>query len=138
MFFKETNWVFFKHLPRPHYDQFYEAGIWKKMENQGNCFAMDWWAFFFILLLVYQHVSVTEFLNLQSVDTYFAQINAFFQVDNTPLWQNWVSSIMNWSVCCSERNSIPVFPGNVGISQCERCTWSWWFVTFSVGKINFM
>lgn len=93
------------------------------MENQGNCLAMDWWALFLILLLVNQHVSMTEFLNLQSVDACFAQRNAFFQVDNTPLWQNWINSIMNWSMCCFERNSIPVFPGNEGISQCERYTW---------------
>lgn len=87
------------------------------MENQGNCLAMDWWALFLILLLVYQHVSITEFLNLQSVDTRFSQRNAFFQVDNTPLWQNWINSIMNWSICCFERNSIPVFPGNEGMTE---------------------
>lgn len=96
----------------------------EKNGEAGKLLSMDWWALFFILLLVYQHVSVIEFLNLQSVDACFAQRNAFFQVENTPLWQNWINSIVNWSVCCFERNSIPVFPGNAGISQCERCTWS--------------
>lgn len=73
---------------------------------------------------VYQHVSITEFLNLQLVDTCFAQRNAFFQVDNTPLWQNRINNIMNWSEHCFERSIIPVFPGNTRISLCERCTWS--------------
>lgn len=52
----------------------------------------------------------------------FCTKKCLFQVDNTPLWQNWINSIMNWSMCCSETAFLCSL--ETWESLCERCTCS--------------